>query len=56
MLRVFLTVIRHRATAIDSIERTGQDLKERPESIEQMQRVFATLDRDQLATLLRRSR
>ena len=55
MLRVFLAVFRHRAAALGSIERTADDLKGRPEAIEQMQRVFAKLDRNQIATLLHRS-
>jgi signal-transduction protein with cAMP-binding, CBS, and nucleotidyltransferase domain len=54
MLRTFLAVFRHRTAELGTIEQTADDLKERPTAIEQMQRVFANLNRDQLATLMHR--
>ena len=55
MLRVFLTIFRQRAAALGSIEQRSADLKGRPDSIEQLQRVSANLDREQLTSLLRRT-
>jgi DeoR family transcriptional regulator, catabolite repression regulator len=54
MLRTFVGVFRHRAAAQGEVEQTAEDLKGRPESKERMQRVFSHLDRDQLASLMRR--
>lgn len=54
MLRTFLGVFSHQAEELGAVEQAADDLKDRPESKEQMQRVAANLDRDQLATLFRR--
>ncbi|CAN5779043.1 hypothetical protein BH24ACI4_BH24ACI4_09780 [soil metagenome] len=54
MLRTFLGVFGHQAKELGTIEQTADDMKGRPETKEQMQRVSANLDRDQLATLSRR--
>lgn len=54
VLRAFLAVLRGRAEEQSAVEQSAEDLKERPEAIERMQRVFAKLDREQLATLLHR--
>jgi DeoR family transcriptional regulator, catabolite repression regulator len=56
MLRAFVEVFRHRAQAHGAVEQTAEDLKDRPESKERMQRVFGNLDREQLASLMRRER
>ena len=56
MLRAFLAVFRHRSTVQASVAQTAEDLKERPKAIERMQRVFAKLNRGQLATLLHRGK
>lgn len=55
LLRAFIGVFQHRTQALGEIEQTAEDLSGRPESKEQMQRVAANLDRDQLATLFRQS-
>jgi CBS domain-containing protein len=54
MLRALLAVIRHRSATHGTAEQTAEDMKQRPGSIERMQRVFGSLDRDQLSSLLRR--
>jgi len=55
MLKAFLSVFRARAAERGEIEQTAEDLKDRPESKERMQRVASSLDRDQLASLFSRN-
>ena len=55
LLRTFVAVFQHRVSELGAIEQTADDLKGRPEAKQPMQRMFANLDRDQLATLLRQS-
>lgn len=55
MLKAFLAVFRARSQERGDIEQTAEDLKDRPESKERMQRVASNLDRDQLASLFSRN-
>jgi CBS domain-containing protein len=55
VLRALLGVISHRARARHVVEQTADDLRERPEAIERLQRVCSRLDRRQLMELFRRS-
>jgi signal-transduction protein with cAMP-binding, CBS, and nucleotidyltransferase domain len=55
MLRAFIQIFQHRTQSLGEAEQTADDLSGRPEAKEQMQRVAANLDRDQLATLFRQS-
>lgn len=55
MLRLFLDVFRRRTSAQQGIEQAAGDMKGRPASMEQMQRVAGKLDRQQLASLFRQT-
>jgi len=55
MLRLFIELFRRRGAAQQGIEQNAGDMKGRPSSMEQMQRVAGKLDREQLASLLRQA-
>lgn len=56
LLRALLRIFRHRTESLGEAEQTAADLRGRPESKEQMQRVASNLDRDQLASLFSQTR
>jgi len=55
LLRTFIGVLQHRSTALHEVEQTAEDLRDRPEAKEPMQRVASNLNPDQIATVFRRS-